>query len=248
MHRLLRRAHSPVRARLAIGLGPQAHWSGVLSSALYVVVLLLLVSVLARVLPPHHFAWASQAGLLVSLAMVGLIVPLQLPAALWASRREQALLTLLPGAPRGSHLNRWLALRLAVLDLAVVLTLMAMAWVFANLTAFEPRFVRIADAVLAALALSLPLAMSLWRDWSRARAPSGLLQWGVVGASVAVGVLSGVWVYGLERPWQELALWTAAATVPAGAWRWRRLQRWPSAWPAGRIVAPRWRTPFDPPT
>jgi hypothetical protein len=247
MHRLLGRP-SALDRRLALGLGPQVHWSGIVTTVLYVAVLLLLVSMLRWVLPEHHFAFLSQRGLVVGVALVGLVAPLQLPYALWSSRREQALLVLLPGVPQGRQLNRWLAVRFARLDIGVTLGLIGLVAVLSSLGPPEAPFARLDDAVLGALVLGLPLALTLWRDWSRARAPSGLLQWGVIGASVAIGTLATGWVYGLERPWYELALWTALAALPLALGLWWRLQRLPAAWPVGRIVSPRRRTPFDPPS
>jgi hypothetical protein len=248
MHRLLARPSGALKGRLALGLGPQAHWSGIITSALYVTLLLLLVSTLRWVLPEHQLASISQEGFLVGVALVGLVAPLQLPYALWSSRREQALLALLPGAPQGPQLNRWLAVRLAGLDLAVTLGLIGIVVSFSALASFEDRLARLDDAVLAALVLGLPLALTLWRDWSRARAPSGLLQWGVIAASVAIGVLATAWVYGYGRRWYELAVWTALVALPLALWRWRRLQHLPAAWPVGRVPPQRRRTPFDPPS
>src|SRR6185436_4537525 len=43
MRRLLAHPHGPVRARLALGMGPQAHWSGVFANALYLLLLFLLL-------------------------------------------------------------------------------------------------------------------------------------------------------------------------------------------------------------
>jgi hypothetical protein len=247
LRRLLAQPRSPVGARLALGVGPQAHWSGVFASTLYVLVLFGLLMALRWLLPQWQALQASHSGLLMGVALVGMIVPLQVPTALWASRREQALLALLPGTPSGAKLNRWLAVRLAALDVAVVSGLMCAVAAFSRLGPDDPVFSRVDDVVLGALVLGLLLTLTLWRDWARARAPSGLLQWGVIGASVAIGALAAAWVYGHERPWYELTVWTALAALPLGLWRWRRLQRLPTAWPVGHIVMPRSRSPFDTP-
>lgn len=230
--------------RLALGVGPQAHWTGPAANALNVLLLCAVVSSLHWLIPERLVA-ASCTGMLVAVAMVGLLVPLQLPSALWATRREQALLTLLPGTPTGAALNRWLAMRLAALDVAVVLVLMVAVALFGHFMPSDPRFDRFDEAVLGALIVGMLLTPTLWRDWSRARAPSGLLQLGLISASVMAGAIAGVWVYALERPWYELAPLTALAALPLGLWRWRRLRRLPAAWPVGRIVKHPSRSPFN---
>jgi hypothetical protein len=233
--RLLARPDSSLRGRLALGLGPQGHWSGSFATALYLVAVLVIVSTLGW-LAQIQFVQATQGGLLIALALAGLQVPLQLPAALWASRREQALLALLPGAPSGTTLNRWLAVRLAALDVSVMLGLMVIVAAFSQVWPPNPSFARVDDVVLGAFVVGLLVTPLLWRDWARARAPSGLLQWGVIGASFGVGVIAWIWVDSYERPWYELIPWTASVALPLALWRWHRLQRLPAAWPVGRIV------------
>ena len=230
MRCLLSRPGSSPGARLALGVGAQGHWSGALAFTLYLVLLVAILTALHTVVPLGSF----PDMLLLPLGLAGLMVPLQVPVALWATRHEQALLTLLPGAPVGAALNRWLALRLAAIDGAVLLSLMAVVALFSRIGGADPG--RTGDIVLGALVLGLLITPLLWRDWARARAPSGPQHWALIGTTVMIGITAGVWVSGYERSWHELIGWTLLVGLPLAGWRWRRLQQLPAAWPVGRIV------------
>jgi hypothetical protein len=73
----------------------------------------------------------------------------------------------------------------------------------------------------------------LWRDWSRASAPSTVASVGLSLLAMALGGLS----YGLLRlglPLAVLAGLSTGSALALGLWRWRRLAGFPSAWPTGR--------------
>jgi hypothetical protein len=238
MRHVLAQPRASMGARLALGLGPQAHWSGVFANTLHLVALFGLLLALRALFPGWRALEAGHSGLLIGVAFTGMLVPLQLPMALWTTRREQALLSLLPGAPTGAALNHWLALRLAALDVGVLLGVMIAIATFSNLGPETPTFPRVEQAALGAMVLGLLITPGLWRDWARAGAPSGLLHWAVIVASVGVGSAAMAWTYWLERAWYELIVWTALFGVPLVVWRWRRLRRLPPAWPVGRMAAP----------
>jgi hypothetical protein len=154
---------------------------------------------------------------------------------LWASRREQTLLCLLPGVPQGARLNRWLALHLARMVLLVLALLLIVVWVlvrFANAYIHGGKY---DELPLAMVVLAAPWMFLLWKNWAHARAPLGNAAGQVVLGMAVVGGLAAAWVFGLDRPWYELAALTLLLMLPLGWWRWRVISRAPVAWPVGRL-------------
>lgn len=172
----------------------------------------------------RHAAFGSGIGLMCML--VGMATGWS--GALWTSRREQALLMLLPGMPRGAALNRALAARHARVYVLMVVALLpfflATAWAS---DAWHP---------LAMPAVALTLLPWLWRDASRLRGPTPAGAALPFFACLLLGGGSAVLLReqpGWTLPW--LLAW-AAITVPLLAWRWSRVARWPQALPAGRLA------------
>jgi hypothetical protein len=170
---------------------------------------------------------SSKLGMSIGLASM-VIAPLaSLPGSLWGSRREQALLVLLPGMPQGAALNRAVArqqMRHFLWACAAGLpAFAAMAW-WGDL-----------PQVWAFFFAAWPLSAMLWRDASRLRAPSLWVGW-AYGLFVVLGVLSMLlmrWKPALLGPW---VLGMVLLTVALLAWRWRKLSHWPQALPAGRLA------------
>lgn len=216
--------------RAEIVLHGAQHWArllGVLVPLLLGVVLMLAVLAwragpdgAAKLFAHAHF------GIGIGLLSMTLGPVVGLPVAVWASRREQALLLLLPGLPRGAALNRALAWRQARqvlllwgLTLPVYATL---AWAGA-----APHLLLMPAAAL----LALPW---MCRDLSRQRAPGAASAVLPVVGFLALGIGSAA----LARGWPGLLLPLLAGLVLlSGAWwalRWRQLARWPQALPAAR--------------
>jgi hypothetical protein len=150
------------------------------------------------------------------------------PGALWTSRREQALLMLLPGMPQGAALNRALAWRSARSYLLMWLALLpifgAVAWVGGALHA------------LAMPAVALPMVAWLWRDPSHLRAPTpaGTALPFFVCLILGAGSAAVLREYpALLGPWLAVLV---LISLPAVAWRWRRVSARPQALPAGRLA------------
>jgi hypothetical protein len=236
LDRVIARAQPDVGVRLAMGLGPQVHWTGVVASQTIALTLGVLMLLVVQLFPNWETGHSMVSGLMAGIVFGGITVSLaQLPAALWASRREQSLLRLLPGAPQGAQLNRWLALRLAGIHLAVLVLqglLLAVMGVIASSHGFGGKAVALG---LSALLLSAPLVFTLWRDWANAKAPTGGAPVSTLLASFAIFGAAATWVYWLDYPWYALAALTLLLMLPLGWWRWRVIARAPTAWPVGRL-------------
>jgi hypothetical protein len=236
MGRVLAQVHPTVGARLGLGLGPLAHWTSLLAGQAMWLMLVALALLAVQLFPNWDVGHGAVGWLMIGIVIGALVViVVQLPAALWASRREQSLLRLLPGTPQGVQLNRWLAGRLVGVHMAVLLlqgSLMAAMSDFVDSSFFGGQAV---DLALAGLVLTVPLVFTLWRSWADAKEPAGGAQGLMVVVALAILGLAAAWVLWLDRPWFELAALTLLLTLPFAWWRWRLISRAPSAWPVGRL-------------
>jgi len=210
--------------------GPQ-HWVRQLAALLFVqacVALGITLSAALTRLDAATFVEHGRLGIAIGVGMMAFTAVLNLPGALWASRREQALLVLLPGMPQGAALNRALAWRMwrhcAVLWASLLPALALLLW-----AGHEPH-------ALAFIGTALPLSAWLWRDYAHMRARSPATVFVPLVLCALVGLLSIVW---LSR--QPAALWPwvlgmLTLTAALLAWRWRALARLPQALPVGRLA------------
>jgi len=99
----------------------------------------------------------------------------------------------------------------------------------------DTDFSTMAEMALSALALSPLLTVLLWRDWARAKAPSGAMQVNMIAVTLGIGSVAAGWVLWLERPWHQLAMLAALALLPLALWRWRQIRDLPMFWPVGRL-------------
>lgn len=220
-----------VLARMELVLHGSQHWVYQLMGALTILplVMLSLVVVVERTgvslaLLLEHGAFGMSIGL-VSMALN----PTMGRPALWQSRREQALLRLLPGVPQGAALNRgvaWISLRQGL----VACMLIGLALPPLALAAQQPFL------------LWLPVVGVPWTIWNTTRSPArmrppnmltSLLPMVAFYASAGLAHLACTWL-GLPMP--ALAGLMLAASAAWGAWRWRRLDGQPAALPAGRLA------------
>lgn len=231
--RLLARADnaSPanVMARAAIVLHGVQHWMyqlmGIAALAAIVPVAYAAVSSFAQV--PLKAFLPGAFGMGIAIASMGFNPGFALPMALWQSRREQALLCLLPGMPRGAALNRAVA--------AGHLRNAAMAWLATSLVLLALGLVAGNDWLLCLPLAALPvMAVNLTRRPAAMRAPQVLTTlWPVLAFMALAGLL-----YGLSQLGVPLALLAGAVpALSAGvlAWRWRKLSQAPAALPTGRL-------------
>ncbi len=170
----------------------------------------------------------GRVGIGIGLATMALSAVTSLPGAVWQSRREQALLMLLPGMPQGAALNRaiaWGLMRHCLWVWAVVLpALAAMVWAGQGLI------------TVAFVATALPMSAWLWRDISRQAATTPAAALVIMLLATLSGGLS--WTLLNARP-DALLPWALAMlllTASLLGWCWRRLDRLPQALPAGRLA------------
>lgn len=236
--RLLRQAQptpASVMARIDLVSLGQAHWTCQLSSVS--VVLALLAAVLMAVAWGRPEFWREltqrgSLGLSFGMASMCLGVLLTVPANLQRSRREQALLMLLPGAPRGQLLNRMLARRLLSQLLWGVGISLLLCTALQSLPGPQSLNWLGVHLCLAYLVFGSTVVL---RDWSRERQPSShraLLPFGAT--ALMVLALQGLQWLGLpilaqiglvlllvlalaRYRWQRLVLASAPA-MPVGRW------------------------------
>lgn len=237
MRHVLRQAQptpASVMARLDLVTLGQAHWSCQLSSVSVVLPLLFLVFLALgwnRGEFWGEFIRHGSMGLSFGLASICLGVLLTVPANLYRSRREQALLMLLPGAPRGRQLNQLLGRRLLsqLLWGVGVATLLCLGLQLLP----GPRALNWLGVHLC-LAYLIIGALVLLRDWSRQSKPNSngsVLP--LLLALVLVGSLQGLQWLGLPILGQLMLV--GLLFVGLVVWRWQQLVlRAPTAMPVGR--------------
>lgn len=220
-----------VMERVDIVIAGSQHW--LRQVAVAVPMLAVVAAVLATVVAMGRVDLAlvlenGHVGMAVGLLSIGLGPLVSLNAALWFSRREQALLALLPGVPHGARLNRslgWLRARHFLL-----------LWVLGAV----PTAV-LAGAAQASHLLALPLVALaglpvLWNDIAHAPRPGAwAAAWRFL-APLVLGLASMALLREHPAAWAPWLAGVAALSLCAGAWRWRRLARLPSALPAGRLA------------
>ena len=220
-----------VMSRVEIVLHGQQHWLRQGMGVLVGLVIGVLSFALAFGLAGGDLQnnWQRGAfGMAIGLASMGFNPAFALPNMLWHSRREQALLQLLPGMPQGTAQNRavaWLQLRHMLVAWALTTAALALlAWA-AN------------DLALLCMAFgALPLCITwLLRAPARLRAPSAWMS-----ALPVLGFMLSAWgLYALHQKLATSLPLIAAAclalTLALGLWRWRAVTRAPQAMPTGRL-------------
>lgn len=229
---LLARARQQPRsvlARAELALYGSSHWSAHLGGVLLVMALVSLLLVGVLIWTPvtwEHVVRRGGTGLTIGVMSACFSPLIGLPAALYQSRREQALLMLLPGMPRGSALNRALARRQMWHAVGALLVVLGLLQLLLGTEALENGSLMVAVGLL--------LSVSLWADWSQRGLPRELWYVALVGGGIALAISLAVvldalaWGRWLALP-LALPVWLILLR-----WRWRRLQAWPQALPAGR--------------
>lgn len=209
------------------------HWStlmGAVGTVLGLAVLAALVADRLWSVPWSELLRHGSFGLFMGVMSMLVNPTLSAGTSLYQTRREQALLLLLPGMPRGQDLNRRLARRMALQFLACWTLAIALVLLVSSLPK-EP-----ADAGFGLLyaAVMLPMGLLLWRNWARQGPPRG----GLLALLVLCAMLAFALITWLRRahgvPAEAILAASAVLTLLAGWWRWRVAVQAPTAWPTGR--------------
>ena len=239
MRRLLARRDSPVMERLLLGIGPATHWTTRFFEFSCALVFATVVCFAGS-----SFMTAEARAAVCAYGAMFVLILLSPPAVqqlhrVWQTRREQALLALLPGVARGPALNRWLGWQMSWPFLSTSLAALAMAGGLARLAeAIRPGSVeRTLGGLVSGFAVALlPLVACQWRDWARMREPATLaiigpvmLQMGLVLAAIGLHL-------GLGLGYVTMGVVFALVALAWCAWRWWRMGGEPTALPIGRLV------------
>ena len=221
-----------VLARSMLGLGTSVHWLMQVCAMLTLWTFVLLVVVIVPMAVGAGAASISGGwAILIALgSLMAAVAPLlSLPETLRITAPEQKLMLLLPGMPRGSELNRLLAVR--HLRHAFIAWLVAFVSVVA-LPYPDKDVLFVGSFYLGALVM-LPMVIS---DWARIQPPNAIsalpgLMLPLVAPAIGLSA-----VHWLHTPVEVVAL---AAVVCCGlvlAVRWKRLAAFSQAFPAGRLL------------
>ena len=239
MRHLLARGDSPVMSRLLVGLGPTAHWTTRIFEAFWsCVVSAGICMVVGRVVGHGMFAYILP-WLGFSMLTTVCTPALQAVSRLHRTRREQALLVLLPGVPRGARLNRWLAWQMSATFVVAALCGLALAWALAAYAdSIQPGVVEhTAGGMVPALAAAvLPQVAWQCRCWARLRGESSNGQALPTIAPFLLGaaILALHWAAGIGYATSGIA--ATVASLIWCAWRWHRMGSEPTAFPVGRFA------------
>ena len=239
LDRLLSRHDSPVMSRLLAGLGPATHWtSRVFEGGVFMLVgggtCLLVSSLLGGAVRSGVLPWISYS------VLIGACVnALQAVPRLQQSQREQGLLVLLPGVPRGVRLNRWLAWQMSAVFVVTALCALIVAWAFNQYADWLAHGIvaRATSGVAAgAAAALLPQVAWQWRGWARLRGSSTGNQVLPVSLGVAMGPAIDALHAITHVGFLTVGIVLAIASLAWCAWRWHRMASEPSAFPVGRLA------------
>jgi hypothetical protein len=233
MQRLLSQRQTSTRhvmAKVLLGFGPNLHW---ITYASFMIVIVLFAGVIAGTIA---ISGAGSAKDGIAAVLMGLLfgivgAPLLMLVTQWQmlqqSQREQALVLLLPGMPRGAALNRALA--------AQWLWRFGLTWLVASAALWGAiQFTNDSPAGMGLLIPCMAACLIHVRDWSTVRFTQNKL----LGLSMFAYFLAGmacVWaLFKFElSPWPFMVL-ALVPTLLALRWKWNRLAGYQQALPAGR--------------
>lgn len=223
-------------ARLELVLGPQAHWTQHVQQILLSTLFVAGATALAQ--------WGSAGGIL-GLAhtysnwagyavLFGAMAPLMaVPASMYRTRHEQALLILAPNVPTGTRLNMGLARRNLLRWFATWVIACGLVTLTLTLSHADSGTQLALGGMCAAY---WPIGFLTWTDWARQTQPRGKANLLPLATFAAVAILT----FGLVQMLHWSLLLAGAAWLLTclfvGVWRWRQWAQYPQAMPAGRLA------------
>jgi hypothetical protein len=230
---------SPV-ARMLHGLGPAFHWSqaavGGIWQTLPVCLFMYFFSPFIYHPDGRSDHWTPHPA--VSVACIGtFLTAINLAdyrmRELYARRKEQTLLVILPGAPRGRGFNRWL-IQTLILQHAIAIV-SALWFVLVVAVALQEPLQSTMKLMAPPLAASLLTTVAFVRDYASMRQPPRL-QYTVYAIIVVVALYWAV-IFGRGINAMTMVIVVVLLTAILTAWRYARLADAPTAFPVGRLEA-----------
>lgn len=239
LERQLARPDAPVMSRLLLGLGRACHWTTHASQAVVFMVVgtaacAIVTLVLDRAMLAYVLPWLAFSSLTAVCSPA-----LQAAPQLRQTRREQALLALLPGVPRGGRLNRWLAWQMTASFLVSAALALALAWALdAAADTLRPGISASATGGMG-LGVATVLLSQLawqWRHWARLSGSTGNAMQLPTVTPVILGVGATVLHGTTGIGYVAVGVTLAAVAVVYCAWRWVCMGAEPTAFPVGRLA------------
>jgi hypothetical protein len=225
------RATAPLARRLSLSLGHIFNPLAFAIQAFFVVVVLI---VIFSVMSLHEKPSANLEQILsmFCIIFIGGFLSTSVQA-LWQTRREQALMCLLPGVPRGQALNQLLFSMLIRRHIAS--SLISVAGIVVLLGLFTSAWIEVlATAGMALLVIIFLCAYSGLIDYSSYKGPNGAL--------MVLNMFGGMCLWQLLKLARDsgyltpTAILTLLYAIGIFAWRWRVMSSAPQAWPTGRLA------------
>ena len=244
LRRTLARPASPAWSRAMLGLGPGVHWTSaataIVGTAVAILAGILLCKGVALVFPiVDGFIPVMLRSLAIG-AMFGLVSPaMQVHQRLIQTRREQALIALLPGVPHQAALNRRLGWQMTAQFFLSWFGGFALMVAFSALaTHLGPAAVELSYGDARALMVigTLPFVALQWRRWARLPAPSSM---NALAPTLLGALIAAMAWFGDMAGWFPLSAAGLAVALAALAWcalRWWRMGSEPGAFPIGRLA------------
>ena len=232
------RVPSP-EVRLLHGLGSTFHWSqAAVGGALQALPVCLIMFIASRLFERHNGGVKSDVDIvLINASIMAFFFAIVLAdnrlRELWARRKEQALLLIVPGAPTGPEVNRWLMLTLVLHHAIAVVS--ALWFVAAVALVLQQPLESTLKATSAPLAASLLVTPALLRDYASLRQPRRLQYTLYAGISI-IPLYSAV----ISRRGINPVVVIIVALLLSGILAARRYARFvdaPTAFPVGRLAA-----------
>ena len=221
-----------IMARAELIFGADVHWVMQASIAACLAVLVAIACLIAS------WYWGPEwrdkvspgwFGIAVCMLFVGFTPMMSIQAAFYRSKREQSLIMLLPGMPRGNTLNRMITMR--------VLRQACLSWLITAGIALQlPLDANTGQMVAAGYFGLLPGSVLLIQDWSRMQ-----MQQTFRALLYSIAVLAGPVICFIALHWLDVeGHWLLLASMLIALallrWRWIHLQSFPAALPVGRLA------------
>ena len=224
-------AGRPGFEREILALGPQAHLFSMITGVLVLIVIVCLVLIVLRM--AGIFEYGDQVGQGIANSLFGLLGTTvggvtALRGSLMKRRHEQALVSMLPGVPRGQDFNRQLAKSLLRKYLALWAAGCVSMWILLG------SIPGVGYALLAFSVTLLAGGLVLLRNWAKS---SKLKGWWAFFTYFPLTVAAIAARFAMEKHVISVGQFLALAVVVLCllyAWRWRVMTRSKMAWPTNR--------------